>query len=186
MGDTNWVLYAGGYKRAGDLLVEHGITHGEQHALVFPAVFLYRQYIELQLKEIIRSGYRLLDSSIHSPLGFPNHHKIDKLWRECRSILKKIDEEEYKKLGKDERCKYKECLDAVEQGINEFSEWDPDSTAFRYPVDKRGNPSISALNIISFRNLKELAGGISYLLDGISIGISECLNARREMNSSCK
>lgn len=29
MGDMNWVLYIGGYKRAGDLLVEHAITHGE-------------------------------------------------------------------------------------------------------------------------------------------------------------
>ncbi len=180
MVNMDWVLYAAGYKKAGDLLVEHGIAHGEQHILVYPAVFLYRQYIELQLKEIIRNGNWFLDISQHCSVGFPTHHNIAELWRECRNILKNIDEEEYQKLGEDERDKYKNDLDAIEQGINEFSEWDPNSQAFRYPIDKDDNPSVSVdqLHTITFRNLRDLVDRISSLLEGISVGISECLKAK--------
>lgn len=181
------VLYAGGYKRAGDLIVEHAITHGEQHILVYPAVSLYRQYIELQLKEIMRNGYCFLGIPEHPPTGFPTNqesHRIDKLWRECRDILKKMDQEEYKKLGKTKRDKIENDLAALEQGIDEFSKWDPDSTAFRYPIDKKGNPSISHLSSITFRSLKELIERISFLLDGISVGVSEYLKAKHEMNSN--
>ena len=76
-----------------------------------------------------------------------------------------------------------ECdLGSIEQDIKEFSRWDPDSTAFRYPVDKRGNPSISDLRWINFRNLKELVERVSSLLDGISMDISDYLNAKHMMN----
>lgn len=181
----NWVLYAAGYKRAGDLLVEHGITHGEQHILVYPTVFLYRQYIELRLKEIIRNAYWLLGIPQHFPPGFPISHKVDELWTECRSILEKIDEDEYQRLGENERNKYKSTLGTLQEDINKFSELDPDSQVSRYPTDKRGNPSILALNLssINFRTLKELVERISYWLDGISVGISEYLNAKHEMKS---
>lgn len=180
MGDMDWVLYAGGYKRAGDILIEHGIAHGGQHILVYPIVFLYRQYIELQLKDIIRNGYRYLGISKYFPPGFPTGHKIDEYWSECRSILKKIDEEEYQKLGEYERNKYNSDLDSLARDIREFSEWDPDSTAFRYPVDKKGNPSIADLANISFAGLKELVERIADLLDAISVGISHYLDAKHE------
>ena len=58
----NWTddaleLYVIGYKHAADNLVAQ-IVNGDpyQDALVFPICFLYRQYIELRLKEIIKSG----------------------------------------------------------------------------------------------------------------------------------
>lgn len=176
-------LYAAGYKRAADLLVEHGVTYGEQHILVYPIIFLYRQYIELRLKDITRNGYRLLGIPKHLPLGHPTGHTIDEYWRECRGILEKVDEDEYKRLREDERNKYKSDLDALQEGINRFSEWDPNSQASRFPTDKKGNTSTLDPSSINFISLKELMQRISYLLDGISVGISEYLNAKHEMNS---
>lgn len=49
----NWGMYTIGYKEAGDLLLQYALNVGRQNVLVYPIIFLYRHYIELQLKEII-------------------------------------------------------------------------------------------------------------------------------------
>jgi len=157
----NWSLYADGYKRAGDLLVEYiKDARSDQDFLVYPIVFLYRQYLELRLKELIRDGNQLLDV----PQEFPKHHKIDKLWGQCRRILEQVWPE-----GPTED------LDAVEECIRQFSEKDPSSIAFRYPTDKDGNPSLPDLRYINLRNLSEVMARIGSLLDGSSDGISAYL-----------
>ena len=79
-----------GYKRAGDLVAEHARTQLGQHTLVYPAVFLYRHYIELRLKEIVQGGNWL----VGKPPEFPKHHNINDLWRKCRDNLEKVDEDE--------------------------------------------------------------------------------------------
>jgi hypothetical protein len=44
-------LYAIGYKRAAELLLEHVKNSGrDQDTLVYPIIFLYRHYLELRLK----------------------------------------------------------------------------------------------------------------------------------------
>ena len=79
----NWNMYAEGYKVAGNVLVEYiKEKQFDQDYLVYPIVFLYRQYIELQLKAIIRDGNQLLDI----PEKFPHHHKIYELWKKCGGI----------------------------------------------------------------------------------------------------
>ena len=163
--------------RAGDLLVEHCVTHGDQNTLVFPVIFLYLQYIELRLKDIIQNGNWFLGKSE----GIPTHHRIDDLWIKCRDILDEMDKDELERLSKDGRNKRETDLDAVQEDINKFSEWDPSSHAFRYPVYKNGKPSISAseLRNINFKSLKELVERISYWLDGISVGVWEFLKAKQ-------
>jgi len=159
--NDNWGLYAGGYKRAGDLLVEHiKDDQSEQDFLVYPIAFLYRQYIELRLKEVIRYGTRLLDS----PKAFPKHHNLERLWKQCRKILEHVWSEG--PTGD---------LDTVEDCIHQFSKTDPDSMAFRYPADKDDNPSLPDLNQINIRNLAEVTTRISSLLDGAVTGISAYL-----------
>jgi acyl-CoA synthetase (AMP-forming)/AMP-acid ligase II len=45
---------------------------------------------------------------------------------------------------------------AIEEGIREFSKFDPTSEAFRYPADKQGAPSIaSAATSLSIRGLAQ-------------------------------
>lgn len=177
----DWNSYAAGYKRAGDLVAEHAPTQLGQHTLVYPAVFLYRHYIELRLKEIVGSSNWLVGKPPESLKK--RAHNINDLWRKCRDNLEKVDEDELKGMSQAERNKWKSEYDAIEEDINRFSEWDPDSTAFRYPTDKNGNPSISDLRGINFRNPQELIERISYSLDGISVGISEYLNAKHEMQA---
>ncbi len=184
MGYLSWGRYAVGYKLAGDILVEHCVTHGDQNTLVFPVIFLYRQYIELRIKEIIQDGNQVLGKA-PGLLRYQQHHKIGELWGDCKGLLEEIDKDELARLSKDGRNKRETDLDAVQEDINKFSEWDPNSYAFRYPVDKNGKPSISAseLRNINFKSLQELVERISYWLDGISVGVWECLKAKQEMNS---
>src|SRR5439155_17966203 len=69
----NLSLYAVGYKRAGEMLVEAVVkSRGDHDSLVFPIAFVYRQYLELRLKQLIRDSKRLLDDTS----SFPATHKI--------------------------------------------------------------------------------------------------------------
>ncbi|OEU56998.1 MAG: hypothetical protein BA871_14595 [Desulfuromonadales bacterium C00003096] len=157
-------LYADAYKRAGDLLIEYiKEKNRDKDLLVYPLVFLYRHYIELRLKEIIRDGNQLLDIS----KKFPKHHRIDELWKECKRIL-----EEVEVPSKD--------LEAVEECILQFTEKDPISMAFRYPTDKKDNLSLPGLSHINLRNLAEVITRIGSLLDSASDGISEYLYIKQE------
>lgn len=152
-----------------DLLVQHVLdTHRDQDFLIYPIIFLYRQFIELRLKELIKDGSRLLDR----PKGIPMHHNILNLWNDCRIFLEEVwpdgDSEE---------------LDSVECCIKEFAEIDPKSMAFRYPIDKDGTPSLpEELRHINIRNLGEVMQRLGSLLDGCDTGISEMLSWKEEFD----
>lgn len=128
---VNWCLdplelYTTAYKEAAEKLVKEVVSsHRHQDTLVYPIVFLYRQYIELRLKEIIRSGRKFLDE----PGDFPTTHRIHELWSSAKIIIKKILENEEEKPD----------FEFVEHVLAEFSNYDPESFSFRYPTDKKGN-----------------------------------------------
>lgn len=145
-------LYAVGYKRAADLLVEHAIiTHSNQDTLVYPIVFLYRHYLELRMKDIIKDGNLLLDS----PESYPKGHNISKLWEKCKVIIKKLNGSN----GIMDEIK------AVDENITEFSKIDPKSMAFRYPTDREDKPSLPGIKYINLGNLISVMMNIANFLD---------------------
>lgn len=172
----NWAfnpisLYAKGYKEAGDRVVEFVLKEAKcQDILTYPIVFLYRQYIELRLKEIIREGGILLD------LGkdFEPHHDLLKLWCTAKEIAKKVFE------GDDSTD-----LKYTEHVITEFSQIDPDSFSFRYPETKKGDNSLDGIRGINIRRVSEHVEELSKDLEGISFGISIYRDWKGEMLSDC-
>jgi hypothetical protein len=164
----SWGLYASGYKMAADLLVQHVIdTRVEQDLLIYPIVFLYRQFVELQLKEIILDGKKLFESSEDIPAS----HSITFLWNECRKIIEQV----WPDGNKDD-------LDVVEECLNEFSRMDPKSMSFRYPVDTEGKSSLpEGLRYINIRSVGEAMQKIASFLSGCSAGVSEELRMKQEM-----
>jgi hypothetical protein len=162
--------YAIGYKQAADCLVEYVSQERRfQDTLVYPIAFLYRQYLELRLKELIRSGNILL--------GTPNNmrkpdHRIDKYWEQCRKVLEKIWPNEKT-----------DDLDAIAECIKDFSKVDPTSTGFRYPVNTDGRPSLKGITHINLRNLAEVMNRIASPLDAAGTGIDVMLDQKREMES---
>ncbi|MDH4028383.1 MAG: hypothetical protein OEU95_06100 [Nitrospirota bacterium] len=163
-------LYIKGYKEAADSLVNKVIkTKTQQDTLVYPICFLYRQYIELRLKEIIRTGRELLDEG----RSFPQHHKIKTLWPTAKTILNEV---------------YKDDTDSpdllfVEHIIMEFSSLDPESFAFRYPFDKFGVNPLEGIYHINLRHLYDCINNFSEVIESASTGMSVYLDFKRDMES---
>ena len=151
--------YAIGYKRAADRLVQslESSTSSSDDALVLPIAFLYRHYLELLLKVLIREGNKVLGN----PPDLPKIHEIDKLWEKLKPILIQV----YKPYTPEATE-----VEAVEKCIKEFADIDANSQAFRYPVDKNGKSLLrdkSYLQNISYINLQHLAekmAGIDFFL----------------------
>lgn len=152
-------LYATGYKRAGDLLAEHiARTNSNQDILIYPIAFLYRQYLELQLKDIIIKGNALLDIQE----SYPKDHRLDIIWAKCRKIIENLKDFD----------SVREEIEATEEYIQQFSKIDPYSMAFRYPTDKENKSSLPDINHISIMNLKNIISGIANFLDATGMILS--------------
>lgn len=163
----NWGLYASGYKKAADLLVQ-GVEERNscQDSLVYPVLFLYRQYLELEIKGLIRQARRLQDVAG----DFPKSHRINELWRDCHKLLSEIS-------PGDSTAELKQ----ITRLINEFSDVDKESMAFRYPEGKNGNPSLPGVHHINLRNVREVIGKISIILMGANLQIGEYMSIKNDM-----
>lgn len=160
----NWAfdqmdLYTMGYYTAAETLVEK--AQATRHSLdlqIFPIVFLYRQYIELRLKELIKVGSWLY----HESNGPITGHDIMQLWKRARKYIERVWPDGSK-----------EDLECAEDYIKQFVQIDPASTAFRYPTDKKGKPSVPGIRHINIRNFSEIMKKLSSLLEGSSTGMNE-------------
>ena len=162
-----WTYYATGYKDAADLLIDTvAEKHHETDVLVFPIAFLYRQYLELSVKDLLVQARNLLDID----KAFPSHHRIDEIWKECMTLLGEIAPGDST-----------ENLQNVGTLIAEFVGIDPISSAFRYPEDTKGNPSLPDLKHIDLVNMKEVIGGIAVMLDGADALIDEYSSFKDDM-----
>ena len=175
IGSEDWNAYATGYKQAADILVQHldksefGTALG-RFLLAYPAIFLYRHYIELRLKELLIMSSHLLDK----PVRLPKEHKILDIWNQVRSHLEYIDRNE---APEESRSSY----EAIEARLRELATADPDSISFRYPTDLKGKASIKGTRHLNLRQVKDVMQAISNLLDGASTGLSEGLKMKNEM-----
>lgn len=152
-------LYIDGYKEAADHLAKKVIESGQdQDILVYPIAFLFRQYIELELKWIIRESRVLLNDG----LGFPEHHEIKNLldiaWKLMNEIIDTFCKEANEYITKED-------LEIIEKIISDFVEIDPGSFAFRYPTDKQGNNTMEGLKYINIRILAEQTNLLSEKLN---------------------
>ncbi len=153
-----WGLYAIGYKKAGDVLVEHVAgDRGEADALVYPIVFSYRQYLELMLKDVLMEARRYYE--IDEP--FENDHSLLVHWHPLRELLARRWPER-----PDE-------LDAVEANLQQFDAVDRGSFAFRYATTTKGAPSLPEdMQHINLRNLSEVVARIGTFLEACATALS--------------
>jgi hypothetical protein len=167
-----WVNYLIGYKDAADILVEYvKKTNNNLDFLVFPIVFLYRHYLELQLKMIIKDGYDLLNTN----KDYKKCHKLDDLWNDCKIIIKKMWPEGDK-----------EPLGAMDHCISQFCQVDPMATDFKYPVRRNGTDALENLDFINLSHLSEVMKSIENFIGGIHEAISIELEIIRDHDESPK
>ena len=179
-GAGDWDAYAEAYKLGAETLVEH-IRESRMHLdlLVFPIVFLYRQYLELRLKELIE-----ITTGLNSEDR--REHHLARLWRRVRPALEGAFPEN------------SDDFDAAEKMVKDFQEADAGSFTFRYPEDKAGEPTLPPRpkgvrvgpdgapmweppppgpKLLDLGRLREEMGDLAELLDGCSIGIYESKRA---------
>lgn len=162
-----WVLYAIGYKDAADILVDDCRQRDRnQDALIYPVLFLYRHHLELSLKDLIVRGRKLLD--IDEP--FPAHHKLNELWSTCDSLFDEI--------APNDSMQERQNIGRL---IDEFVKVDPLATAFRYPIDRDGSPSLPGVQHIDLLNVKRVIGRIAVILDGADAMIDEYSSFKQNM-----
>ncbi|EGR0291316.1 hypothetical protein FMH10_15725 [Vibrio parahaemolyticus] len=151
--DIGWMLnkapfYNEGYKTAArELTVNYcdRLTN-EKDTLVFPIVFLYRQYLELTLKDIIRELDRKLGYNRNDKIL--SQHKLLPLWdtaiKQYDALIKRdnITLVFTPKLTKERKI------------VNQFNQIDGDSFSFRYATDKKGNGTLKGIEYISVDNFK--------------------------------
>jgi hypothetical protein len=132
-----FMLYSEGYKNASQKIWENYTGSAwEANTLVYPIIFLNRQFVELRLKEII-SG---LNFTVKHEYDFPKGHDLVILWNNYLDILKTFSPSYYPDP---------QDIKNIEKLINEFNCIDPLSFSFRYPVDKKPemNPSLKITGI---------------------------------------
>lgn len=171
-----WVGYAEGFRRAGQVLVDHLARHGnEQDFLVYPIVFTYRHALEIALKQVISYGRQLLDEQG----DFPDTHNLRDLWNTCRSILERVFPGD---------SDLPDVSRAITYLVNELQSVDPEGDAFRYPVSsKRGGrrtPTLPGeLRHIPLSRFAAEAERVLTWLDGADTAIDVYLDHKREMEA---
>ena len=171
-----FTLYIKGYKEAADKLVV-SVMEDRSHLdfIVLPIIFLYRQFLELNLKYLVREGNRLLDVAPKSKTGFSGGHDLPFLWKECKAVLVQIGAQ-YPELQIS-----KDDLKVVGQLLTELSQLDPGSDSFRYPVDRDNNPSTPGnQTLINVRNLAEVMQKLAAFFDAATNAILAYLELKED------
>jgi hypothetical protein len=170
-------LYIEGYREAADKLVHDVVNSGtNQDILVFPISFLYRHYIELQLKHIIRESRIFLEEGA----SFPEHHRIDDLWNTANSLMARIIKDHDKSIND---YITKVDIQAIKTIITEFARVDPESFSFRYPKDKKGARNLVGIQYINLRKLQGQMEVLKAKLDKYYLCVSILRDFQNEMRA---
>lgn len=178
-----WYLLAAAYKNAADQIViglPDALLLGQYGVYIAgPVMFLYRHYLELELKAI------LLDLRDFAKQTMPDNamksHSLLQVWQAVKHLLFETDEEA--KRNEVARVEAGKIYGAMEERIKEFNKIDGMSMNFRYPIDKTGENQILA-SLPDGRQLSHVKDVIevlaSYFL-GIETWMYEERNSHWEM-----
>lgn len=176
-------LYGDAYHAAGKRLLETLAPSGFDFACV-PIVFLYRQALELNLKSIIIHGNGVLRLE-----GLPEvagedifrKHSLTALFPPVEKIIEHMGWKDDYQKGCIEN--FEDCRRIVE----DFNKIDPQSYAFRYPIDTKGKGSVShhfafdvRIFVARLDPLIELMSGTAMALDDICDRTAEAMAEAQE------
>lgn len=164
--NPHWISlrqYAENYKGAADAIVSAALERRDIYPdqAVYPAVFLYRHFIELILKDMI---WRLMRLQNEGRFDWSRtNHRLDALWMEVKRLVK----QHYASSVPEE-------LNYLDGPIRQFMEHDPDSMAFRYPFAKNGNRHLENLSRVNLEKLREAMERIGNVLSCVASDIEQC------------
>ena len=149
------------YLESANALIEITFSNSSKlDVYVYSAVFLYRHSTELWLKELIWMSNSILGRG----KTFPKKHDLMVLWRILKKNATSLLESDFP-LNKNED-------QYVETTIEEIMKYDPESVAFRYPLDKKKQRPLSDVNYVNvkslyerFNQIREYFGRISFMIE---------------------
>ena len=149
-----WVMMAMGYKKAAEVLVAGLpaalLIGAEQQYIACPIMFLYRHFLEISLKGLMLDLQELgkqlnpligVDPQVLDK-GLPAHPLMES-WLPVRQLLFELSPDE--DLSSEESQKLDTTLNAIETRIKELDQIDGHSFSYRYPSDRKNNPSLGPL-----------------------------------------
>lgn len=146
------------FKEGGDELVDF-VVRGEKYswyeAFLRPIGFLYRHYLELELKYWIKELNEWTFDEVDKLL---KDHNLKNLWFELRPLIQPfcVSQEEQK------------ILSEIEEIILIFDEYDPTGQEFRYTRTTKGTGTLKNLPPrIDVKEIKRLIGRVSFFFDGL-------------------
>ena len=139
-----WSLYADGYRHAAELILNSIQNAPTDDELLYPVIYLYRHFLELELKSLVVASSTLSPQQIVIE-DLNREHDVHKLWLKCEANFQYVPLE----FGP-------EIVGTVGSCIKEISDIDPLSQAFRYAVDRKGNQTLGRITEVDVLNLKEV------------------------------
>jgi len=179
-----WSVYAEGYKESANLICEHIINKQvlKKYAMIYPIIYLYRHYLELQFKNIIFLTNKalflleiLVDSEQNENKKFINHNLLD-LYEIMISKLKRLAKE----IEETDAINEKEDFLNLKLIIKEFEKYDKFSQSFRYPEDKKGNINLQTINNINIENIYDVINRGTEVFDGVESWLNEKIDSIKE------
>lgn len=173
-GDTSMQFhgYIEGYKSAADNIIESALASQDIATLdtfFFPVCFLYRQYLELQMKSIILE-YSSLSRLEKQALIKQIEHGLLSAWEQAKTVL--MEDENFRKWDK---------IGVVEEYLEEFHLMDASSFTFRYPISKNLQGVWSGPKHINLVVLKERMQELYEFFDSCRAGLSVIADIKQEM-----
>lgn len=167
--EHHWHVYAEGYKTAGDWLVQSVIDRRgfEQNFLVYPIAALYRHALELALKELINTNSQLTGGLEDADFK----HPLASLWDKAQPAMEKVFHSE----------KDKWLFSLARLRLEEFDQIDVHSQGFRYPIYKKGTPTLKNIDAVNLIHLKDAVACVYGIISGSSTGMYEHLRMKNEM-----
>ena len=165
--------YVEGYKHAADTIVRNALENKnikELDTCIFPVCFLYRQYLELAMKNIFLT---FSTKSLEEKKQTINRvgHDLKKIWEEISPMLKKG-------RSSDE----KELVSVVGAYILQFHNVDSSSFSFRYPITKGLEAIHTEEKRINIKNLMERMDEVYNFFDAVTMQLDHEKEIMMEMS----
>lgn len=164
----SWSVYAEGYRLAADHVLDLAFQKSaERDFLIYPVCFLYRQFLELSLKEAIRYAEELVEGEAGRT---PDHHRLQGLWTRFQIAMKKVTD-----------GSLDDEVGVIENAVVQFAQLDPTSQAFRYPVDTKGEPVRHIRERVNLPALRQEMANAATAVRMVTGGLSAMVDLQREM-----
>lgn len=143
--EYDFFSYMKGYKESADCLIDSAINSQDISRIdtvIYPVCFLYRQYLELVMKNIYlfysEDTKEIKINTLKQVL-----HDLVKIWNKIKPYLEK-----------DATENEQNDIKAVEEYIKQFHIFDKSSYTFRYPIKLNLNSVINRENKVNLLNLQ--------------------------------